>query len=593
MPQEKGINITKSTNVLIILLLVVATLLVFWQVQGYEFVNFDDPQYVTNNIHVRQGMTWDNLRYAFTEDASGYWHPLTWLSLMADRQLFLNNAGGYHWTSLLIHILNTIILFFVFQSITRAPWKSGFVAALFAVHPLHVEAVAWIAARKDVLSGFFWMLSLWAYVFYVKKPSLYRYILILLAFALGMMAKPTVVTIPFVLLLLDYWPLKSNVHKEKMTKDKFSGRVPDGKGGSQASWLFLILEKIPLVILAVILSLNSLFLPGKAAGPLVSLQDLPLLDRLQHASVSYITYLIKTFYPINLVVFYPRISHLLALKAILAVCLITIISLFVFFTRKKYPYLIVGWLWYLGSLLPVIGLIHAWGHEIADRYTYLPLIGIFIMMSWGIRELVSLLPKRQTFISFFIGLYLVLLMVLSWHQVSFWQNSDTLWKHTLEITNGNFLFHYNLGSDLAKKGDMDGAIREYKSAITYSQENAVIHKDLAITFNASVHNNLAIALMSKGDHNNALKEFMTVIHLKPDHAGAYNNIAMLLYAQGNISGAIPYFREAIGLQPSFANAHFYLAMALKKQGRTDEAEVHFKKASQINPIYRKNNTEIK
>jgi tetratricopeptide (TPR) repeat protein len=591
--QGQDINTAKSTNTFIVLLLVVATLLVYWQIQGHEFVNFDDPQYVTKNVHVRQGVTWDSIRYAFTEEASGYWHPLTWLSLMLDRQLFLNNAGGYHWTSLLFHITNTIILFFVLQSLTQAPWKSGFVAALFAVHPLHVEAVAWIAARKDVLSGFFWMLSIGAYALYVKKPSLYRYTLVLISFALGIMAKPTVVMIPFILLLLDYWPLCSMASNKKISKDIFSGRVPDGRGGTQASWLFLILEKIPLVVLAVILSLSSLFPTGKGASPLASLQALPLLDRLQHALVSYILYLINTFYPLNLVVFYPRIYHLLALKAILAACLITIISFFVFFVRKKYPYLVVGWFWYLGSLLPVIGIIHAWGHEIADRYTYLPLIGIFIMISWGIQEIVSFLPKRQTIISCFIGLYLVLLMTLSWHQVSIWQNSDTLWKHTLEITNRNFLSHYNLGCDLARKGNINGAIREYKSAITYSQENAVIHKVMAVTFNAAVHNNLAVALMSKGDYDNALKEFMTVIQQKPDHTGAYNNIAMILYSQGNIDVAIPYFREAIRLQPSFANAHFYLAKALKKKGIEDEADVHFNKAFQINPLYNKNNAEVK
>jgi len=626
----------RQTNVFIALLLVAATLFVYWQVQHHEFTNYDEVMYVTENPRVRQGLTWDNLRYAFTESKSGYWHPLTWLSLMADSQLFLGNAGGYHWTSLLIHIANTILLFFILSVMTKAPWQSGLVAALFAFHPLHVEAVAWIAARKDVLSGFFWMLALGAYAFYVKKPTIHRYFLVLLAYVLGMMAKPTVVTLPAVLLLLDYWPLQSSRPPANGDKYGFLARVADGKGGSQTSTLFILLEKIPLALLAVMIGLISIFPEGNANN-LVPLDTAPLLGRLQHALTSYMNYLIKTFWPINLTAFYPYPAHLHLWKVFMAAGLLLIVSLLAFFTRKKHPYLAVGWAWYLVTLLPVIGLVNVWTHDIADRYTYLPLLGIFIMLAWGIPELVSSWLRRRVILASLASVCLAVLLVLARQQVSYWQDSYTLWNHAVEVTNGNWLAHNNLGLALTKKGKpaeaaahfgqairlmpryhetynnlgalmaAQGRLAEaesyYKKALTFKPDYAAAHNNLGILFAAQgkseeafinyrialslnldsfeVHYNLGRLLAEQGKLEKAAEEYRQAIRLSPGYAAAYNNYGITLARQSKPKEAVVQFTKALSLKPDYADAHNNLGISLVQQGKCAVALSHFLEAVRI------------
>jgi len=525
----------------------VATLFVYWQVQDYEFTNFDDDFYVTDNPHVLQGLTWDNLRYAFTESKSGYWHPLTWLSLMADRQLFLDNAGGYHWTSVIIHIANTILLFFILSAMTKAPWQSAFVAALFAFHPLHVEAVAWIPARKDLLSGFFWILALGAYTSYVKKPSLHRYFLVLLAYILGMMAKPTVVTLPAVLLLLDYWPLQSTRPLANWDKSVFLPRVADGKGGSQASTLFILLEKIPLVLLAVMIGLISIF-PGGNANSFVSLDTALLLGRLQHALTSYMNYLILMFWPINLAAFYPYHAHIDLWKVFTAAGLLLTVSLLVFSTRKKHPYLVVGWVWYLVTLLPVIGLINVWAHDIADRYTYLPLLGIFIMLAWGIPEFVSSWPDHRAILSFFACACLAVLLVLSRQQVSHWQDGYTLWSHALNVTENNIFAHQNLGVFLQKNGRLAEAEEHYRQAIRLWPDSY------------ASYNNLGVMLTIQGRLREASQHLSKALFINPDFPGTHNNLGIVLTRQGKYTDALDHFLEAVRLKPD--EAHFQLNAGL-------------------------------
>jgi len=552
----------RQTNVFIALLLVAATLFVYWQVQHHEFTNYDEVMYVTENPRVRQGLTWDNLRYAFTESKSGYWHPLTWLSLMADSQLFLGNAGGYHWTSLLIHIANTILLFFILSVMTKAPWQSGLVAALFAFHPLHVEAVAWIAARKDVLSGFFWMLALGAYAFYVKKPTIHRYFLVLLAYVLGMMAKPTVVTLPAVLLLLDYWPLQSSRPPANGDKYGFLARVADGKGGSQTSTLFILLEKIPLALLAVMIGLISIFPEGNANN-LVPLDTAPLLGRLQHALTSYMNYLIKTFWPINLTAFYPYPAHLHLWKVFMAAGLLLIVSLLAFFTRKKHPYLAVGWAWYLVTLLPVIGLVNVWTHDIADRYTYLPLLGIFIMLAWGIPELVSSWLRRRVILASLASVCLAVLLVLARQQVSYWQDSYTLWNHALNVTEDNPVAHNNLGLFFANNGKPAEAEIHYRQAIRMKPDHY------------TAYNALGTLLAEQGRLREAFQQFSIALSIKPDYADARNNVGIYLARQGKYNDALGHFLTAIRLNPDEAIFQFYTGLTYVQLGNNSLARQYF------------------
>ncbi len=553
----------RKVHIYITLLLVAANLLVYWQVQSQEFVNYDEEIYVTDNPHVRQGLNWDNLRYAFTESKSGYWHPLTWLSLMADRQLFLDNAGGYHWTSLVIHIANTILLFFILSVMTEAPWRSGFAAALFAFHPFHVETVAWVAARKDVLSGLFWLLAIGAYAAYVKKPSLRRYSLLLSAFLLGMMAKPTVVTLPVVLLLLDYWPLQSARAPVDGEKTPVLARIADGKGGSHAPALFILLEKIPLALLAVIIGLISIFPEGGTVN-LPTFQDVALLDRLQQALTSYVHYLLKMFWPMNLAAFYPRPAHIPLWRVVTAAGLLITVSLLVFFQRKKHPYLAVGWCWYLVTLLPVIGLVQVWTHDIADRYTYLPLVGIFIMLAWGIPECVSFRPGHRAILAFFACACLAVLMVMARQQVSYWQNSDTLWSHVLNVTGDNPVAHNNLGLFLADTGKPAEAKAQYRQAIRLKPDHY------------AAYNNLGILLAKEGRSSEAAQQFRRALSLKPDYADAFNNLAIDLVQRGAYADALGHFLEAVRLKPDEIQFQFNVGLTYLKLGNDALARQYFR-----------------
>jgi tetratricopeptide (TPR) repeat protein len=562
----------RPVSILIALLLVAATLAVFWQVQHHKFTNFDEQVYVTENTHVRQGLTLENLRHAFTSMEAGFWHPLTWLSLMADRQLFLNNAGGYHWTSLLFHLANTILLFFILLSMTKAPWQSGFVAALFALHPLHVEAVAWVASRKDVLSGFFWMLTMGAYSSYVARPSIRRYLLVVLSFVLGLMAKPMIVTLPFVLLLLDYWPLKSICRPHNGIFAGKLARAPDGKGGSQAPLFFLFLEKMPLVFIAILAGMITIIAEGKA-GALASFDAFPFPVRLANALVSYVSYLSKTFWPAGLAAFYPHPEHIPLIKVITAIFTLLSVSWFVFIARGKHPYLVVGWLWYLGTLLPVMGLMQVGSHAMADRYTYLPLVGIFVMLSWGIAAILPCWPRRGAIIAFLAGALLLALSTLSWRQVSYWQDSYTLFRHALKATDDNWLAHNNLGLVLAEQGKTLEAEKHYRQALRLMPEYY------------EAHSNLGFLLARQGKGEEAVAHYKKALAIHPGYAAAHNNLGMLLAEQGKLKEAEKYYRQALRWSPEYYAAHHNLGIIFAGQGRFTEAAAHYLKALAINPDY--------
>jgi hypothetical protein len=425
-----------------------------------KFISFDNSNvFIINNVQA--GVTPESITWAFTATRASNWHPLTWLSHILDFQLFGLNAGWHHLINVLFHIANTLLLFFVLRGMTGALWRSGFVAALFALHPLHVESVAWVSERKDVLSTFFWILTMWGYAGYVRRPGIKRYLLVLLLFALGLMAKPMLVTLPFVLLLLDYWPL---------------GRLQPGSSlnGSRSEQrslgLKLILEKIPLFFLSAGSSVAT-FMVQKSGGAVASLDSMPLSARVANALVSYVSYLGKMFWPYHLAVPYPLRAELPGWHVAGSSALLLAITLLALRAVRRRPYLAVGWLWYLGTLVPVIGLVHIGSQAMADRYTYVPLVGIFVVIAWGISELAAGWRYRKIGLTALGSVVLAILMVTSWHQVGYWKSSVTLLERSISVNPNNPVASMNLGHALIAGGKLEQGIDQFSEAL------GSIHKD--------------------------------------------------------------------------------------------------------------------
>jgi protein O-mannosyl-transferase len=489
------INISPDRQKLIVYLaLTIVTLAVFWQVNQYNFINFDDPGYVTENSHIQSGITLDGFRWAFSTKDTGLWNPLVWLSLMFDYQLHGLNAGGYHLTNLILHIMSTLLLFWLFNRMTGAIWKSAFVAAIFALHPLHVESVAWIAERKDVLSAFFWMLTLCLYVYYTEKPVIRRYLLVLFSFVLALMSKPMVVTLPIVMILLDYWPLgrlqsqkiltttdiapvaakkgkkKNKVPKKDLRENISASRVQKLSetkiGGIIPLWQ--LKEKIPFFILSVVILIITLNMNTPDMLDTQDLKKFSLISRLANASVAFVTYLEKTFWPHDMAVFYPYSDQIPLWQVLGASLLILLISVAVIVMMKRLPYLFAGWLWYAITIVPVIGIIQvsaAAPYAMADRYHYLPSIGLAVMMAWGIPALIKSEEIRNLFL-LPVGIsVLAVLAVLSWQQCAYWKNDFELFNHALRVTKDNYIAHMNLGIDLSDKRKFGEAIVQYNQAI--------------------------------------------------------------------------------------------------------------------------------
>ena len=525
------------------LFLVIATSLAYWQLPDHDFIGFDDDSYIAQNPYVRGGFSGENVIWAFTEFHAGNWHPLTWLSHMLDCELFGLKAGMHHLTNLLFHIANSILLFFVFRRMTGAIWQSAFVAALFALHPLHVESVAWVAERKDVLSTFFWMLTLWAYVRYTERPGVNRYIWVVILFALGLMAKPMVVTLPFVLLLMDFWPLG---------RMKLFSPVK-GDGDSSRKWLdlHLIWEKVPLFIL-VLFSCVMTGLSEDGGGNLVSLGQFPLSVRLPNTLVSYASYIGKMIWPNNLAVFYPYPEAMSMWKTLGAGLLFIFISITVICYSRTRPYLAMGWLWYIGTLVPVIGLVQVGSQSMADRYTYIPLIGLFIMIGWGIPDLLGKWRYRQIVLAIMAGMLISVLLVVTRIQAAYWKNGDTLFRHTLNVTENNFVAHNGLGVALVKSGRFPEAIHHYSEAVK-------IRRDFA-----DAYNNLGTALGRLGKFDKAVECFSMALQAKPNSPkdAVHVNMGIALGNSGDLDGAITHFKEALRSNPGLVIAQQNLARAL-------------------------------
>jgi tetratricopeptide (TPR) repeat protein len=564
---------------LISLALIVLNVIVYAQVWRHDFVSFDDPQYMTENVHVKAGLTWSGVRWALTTGEAGNWHPLAWISHMLDVQLFGVQAGPQHVTNLVLHIANSLLLFGVLWRMTGALGRSAFVGALFAVHPLHVESVAWISERKDVLSTFFWFLGLWAYADYVRGGKWTRYALVFLCLALGLMSKPMLVTFPFALLLLDYWPLRRALTKR------------------------LILEKIPFFALVAASSVVTFFAQSRG-GAVSALAALPLPSRVANAVVAYLGYVEKMLWPTRLTVLYPY-SRDFGWRLGVAVVVLIAVTALAAIVARWYRYVLVGWLWYLGTLVPVIGLVQVGIQSMADRYTYVPSVGLFIIVAWGVPDLLRALPHRRVAILSAAAVVIAVCAITARAQVQYWRDSLTLWEHAASITPGDAHVETALGSVLSEKGKLAEATALYIDALQHEPQFAEAHNKLGVVLAdqgrvadaiphyeaalrakpslAEAHYNLGNALTAQGKLDEAIAQYHEALRIRPEDAATHNGLGSALDDQGRIEDAIAEYQQSIRLNPQFADAHNNLGAARAKQGRTDDAILEFLEAVKLNP----------
>ncbi len=509
--------LTKYRSFWICLVLTLAATAVFYRVYTFDFINFDDPVYVSQNPNIQAGITLKAVKWAFTASRAANWHPITWLSHMLDWQFFGSNAAGHHLTNLIFHIANTLLLFIILKQMTKAIWPSAFVAALFALHPLHVESVAWVSERKDVLSTFFWLLTMWAYIRFVDRPKITNYLLIVVFFALGLMSKPMLVTLPFVLLLLDYWPLQ-----------RFNTKRP----------LSLLIEKIPLFVMVLASSIVT-FIVQRKGQAIRTVEDYTIPVRLANASISYMQYIIKMIWPVRLAVFYPHPGQNVSVPiAVISAIFLLIVTVLVFRFAGNHKYLVTGWLWYIGTLVPVIGLIQVGNQAVADRYSYITLTGLFIIIAWGLPELLgkwtsaSSVESPQRKIVLWISSLMVLsaLAVCANLQLRYWKNSITIFQHALNVTKNNYMAHFCMTPMLLEQGRIEEAIW---------------------------HNSEAL-------------------RIKPDYLSGLNSLAVSLHKAGRIDEAIYYYNKALGINPAAGEVHVNLAAALAAESRFDEAVRHYR-----------------
>jgi protein O-mannosyl-transferase len=538
--------------------LIAITWAVFGQTVGHGFVNFDDPIYVSENDHVLAGLSWHGVAWAFTHIHSHNWHPLTTMSHMLDCQLFGLKPGGHHFVNVLLHSATAVLLFFLLAQLTRSPgwtgtiWSSAFVAAVFAIHPLHVESVAWISERKDVLSGLFFVLTLLAYLYYTRKPNIGRYLTMSILFACGLMAKPMLVTVPIILLLLDYWPLK-----------RFS----------RSTAARLLIEKLPLVALSIASAVATLIVQNEGIG-LVRLEVLPLWWRITNALVACLVYIWQMIWPANLALAYHHPGKLPLWQVAGAAALLIAITLGAFALRKRSPYLMVGWGWYVIMLLPVIGLVQVGGQAHADRYTYLPQIGLYIAVTWAIVDFASFRHYPAAILGAAAGIIMSALAVRAADQVSYWHDSERLWRHALAVTTENDVAHLGLGQLLLEQKRLDDAITELQTVVARHPNDV------------DARLKLANALSEKKDRmNDAIAQYEAAAKIGDPNPDIETTLANLLLEQGRINEAIQYYRQVVQLQPSSALAHYNLAVGLHRDHRLPEAIAHYKAALTIDPKY--------
>jgi tetratricopeptide (TPR) repeat protein len=602
-------------------LLALFTLFLFWPVHRFAFVFFDDPDYVSANPHVLTGLTSKNVAWAFQQSHAANWHPLTWLSHMTDAQLFGKGPQAPHLVNLLLHITNSVLLFVIFLRWTSTLWPSTLLATLFALHPLHVESVAWIAERKDVLSAFFFLLTLLAYTAYAagSKPQAARtsqtsdftkklrpgsYVLALFFFSLGLLSKPMVITLPFLLLLLDFWPL-CRFRTSRLILGPVSAHPDPRQSDHRYDWN-LILEKIPFFLLSTA-SACITFFAQKHGGAVQSLTNTPLVLRLENALVSYPRYLLKTFWPASLATPYPPADHWPLIIVSLSLIFLVAVSGLCWRFRLKFPYLLTGWLWFLGMLVPVIGLVKVGEQSIADRYMYLPSIGVFILFLWGTQDLIRHFRIPALGLQVAAAIMLFLLAFRTHNQLQFWQNSETLFRHAIAVTHNNWAAYYNLGWFLDNQGRLDEALACYRKALQIEPRipeplnnigyvlaakgqyaEAVPYFQQALKAEPGFvegHYNLGKALEKLGRVQEAKNEFKQVLNARPDHLGTLNNLADGMSARGQYVEALPYYQTSLKGDPNQPITHYNYANALARLKRTSEAIEQYRLALKNKPDY--------
>ena len=484
-------------RLLICILLAAVTFAVYLPVRNYEFLHYDDDVYVTKNENVQQGLSWQGVKWAFTTGQASNWHPLTWLSLMLDCQLFGVKSGPMHIVNVLFHIANSILLFVVLARMTKGVWQSAFIAGLFALHPLHVESVAWVAERKDVLSTLFWLLTMLAYVRYVERPSAGRYIVVPVLFAMGLMAKPMLVTLPFVLLLLDYWPLG------RFATPKFSIKKA-------------LLEKVPLIALSAVSSIVTFFVQ-REGGAVLSVYTILPKERFLNAAVSYMTYIGKMFRPVRLAALYPHpVDRIPAAEALISAAILIVVTIICLYYVRRRKYLLVGWLWYLGTLVPVIGIVQVGSQAMADRYTYVPLIGIFIIITFGVTELLKEKPFRKIVLGVLAGVSLSACTIATSHQLNYWKDSLVLFEHTLAVTEGNPIVHNNYANALNSLGRKAEAASHLAEALRFLPNSPELHFNYGNT----------LRKMDRLDE--AIEQFKIAVKINPNYKPARYNLGLAL-----------------------------------------------------------------
>jgi Tfp pilus assembly protein PilF len=540
-----------SVPTLIALALVLLTALVYAQVLGHDFVDLDDGLYVVNNPHVTTGLTVENIRWAFTTGHAANWHPLTWLSHQLDVSLFGLNPGLHHAVSVGWHLANTLLLFGLLRVMTGTLWRSAFVAALFAMHPTHVESVAWVAERKDVLSTFFWIAATWAYVNWVRHPGAGRYALVAGAMALGLLAKPMLVTLPFALLLLDVWPL----------------------GRAHVPLSRRVIEKVPLIALSVASSVITVIM--QAGGGAISGADVvPVAGRVSNAIVAIGEYLRMLVWPVDLAVFYPYVMRIPWTDVLQAAAVITVISIVAWRSRARHPAVLTGWLWFIGTLVPVLGLIQVGTQSHADRYTYVPYIGLFIAAAWGGRAIATRVHMTPSFLRV---VATALVLACAWvarTQTAMWVNSEAMWLRAVTATTGNARAHNALGALYGNEGRAEEAAANFREALRLRPD---------LTEARHVFPNLARSLMAQGLVTEALPYLERAIALNPDRADLRHDLALAFFGLERTEDALASWREAIRLNPDFDDAYFTMGMVLAAQGRRDDARRAFAEVLRIKP----------
>jgi protein O-mannosyl-transferase len=602
MPHSRGmLNLEENQHkewisVLICLALTILTIITFSSLKDCGFINLDDPVYVYENSYIQSGLNVKSIGQAFSSELavkSGNWHPVTWLSLMLDYQIFGLNPSGYHLINLFFHVMNTVLLFLIVRRMTKTIWPSAFIAALFAIHPIHVESVAWIAERKDVLSAFFWMLTMGAYSYYVKHPGLRRYFFVLLFFVLGLMAKPMLVTLPFVLLLLDYWPLQrfqeirpdykipadvfmtaaSYKQKQKSKKAKAATETLEAKkpANPEYKWTLiysLLWEKAPLFVLTIISSIVT-YIAQQKGGAVSTFEAVPFGVRIGNAFISYITYIGKTIWPSNFAVVYPHTGLLPLWQVWGSIFPIIGITLVVIWKAKRTPYLATGWLWYTGALVPVIGIVQVGPQAMADRYTYIPLIGLFIIVAWGVPDLLEKWNCRKEILLASSAVSILCLSLIAWRQVGYWRNNIALYGHTLKVTDYNWLIYNHRGASYYSLGNYMQAIEDFNKAIKIKPDDAAPYYNRGMTYN------------SLGNYRQAIEDCDKAIEIKPSNADAYINRSIAYNGIGNYRRAIENLNKAIEIRPGYASAYVNRGNAYRSLGNYKQAMEEYNMAIRL------------